>query len=318
MNLQALLPSYTNQPSGNYNYRFTIFTPVYNRADTLERVFKSLESQSFKDFEMVIINDGSTDHSHEVIEALIKTASFPINYINNAVNKHKMACFFQAIQVAKGQFLLPFDSDDACVPQALELLNKEYEQIPENLKPQISGVTCLCEDHNGNLVGKAFEKQPYYSNTFMSQREHLEATEKWGFTKTDVLKGIQINDAIFAKGYIPEGVIWELIAKEGFQTKYVNHILRIYYLDTENAISIQNHKKDAFGMAIYSLCILNWFYADYFTKYPMLFVKRILTLLRAAIFLEFNLKDYYKAIQPSTLKLLFVLGWPFKKLLKNT
>lgn len=318
MNLQALLPTYSVHPSTDYIYRFTIFTPVYNRADTLERVFKSLENQTYKDFELVIINDGSTDNSHEVIESLIKNASFPVNYVNNTVNKHKMACFFQAINLAQGEFLLPFDSDDACVPDALELLNKEYELIPAELKPKISGVTCLCEDQNGNLVGKAFVKQPYYSNTFLSQREHLEATEKWGFTKTSVLKGIHINAAIFAKGYIPEGIIWELIAKQGFQTKYVNHILRIYYLDTENAISIQNHKKDAFGMAIYSLCILNWFYSGYFTKYPMLFIKRILTLLRASIFLDFNLKAYKEAINPSLLKMLFVLGWPFKKLLKNT
>tara|TARA_R110000850_G_scaffold240866_4_gene365390 strand:- start:886 stop:1842 length:957 start_codon:yes stop_codon:yes gene_type:complete len=318
MNLQELLPSYSKQPNADYMYRFTIFTPVYNRANTLERVFKSLEAQTFKDFELVIINDGSTDNSHNTIETLIKTATFPINYINNAKNKHKMACFFQAIHVAKGEFLLPFDSDDACVPEALELFNKEYTEIPEHLKPSISGVTCLCEDQNGNLVGKPFEKQPYYSNTFLSQREHLEATEKWGFTKTNVLKGIHINEAIFAKGYIPEGVIWEFIAKQGFQTKYVNHILRVYYLDTENAISIQNHKKDAFGMAIYSLCILNWFYSDYFMKYPTLFIKRILTLLRAAVFLDFRLNSYIKAINPKLLKTLFILGWPFKKLLKNT
>ncbi|TYB76238.1 glycosyltransferase family 2 protein [Bizionia myxarmorum] len=318
MNLQALLPSYSKQPNANYIYRFTVFTPVYNRADTLERVFKSLENQTFKDFELVIINDGSTDNSHDVIESLIKTASFPINYINNAVNKHKMACFFQAIHLAQGEFILPFDSDDACVPKALELLSKEYDEIPDALKPNISGVTVLCEDQNGNLVGKAFEKQPYYSNTFLSSREHLEATEKWGFTKTSVLKGIQVNEAIFAKGYIPEGIIWELIAKEGFQTKYVNHILRIYYLDSENAISIQNHKKDAFGMALYSLCILNWFYKDYFLKYPSLFIKRILTLLRAAYYLNYPLKSYVNAINPFLLKVLFIIGWPFKKLLKNT
>ncbi|OBX24138.1 MULTISPECIES: glycosyltransferase family 2 protein [Bizionia] len=318
MNLQTLLPSYSEQPKGNYAYRFTIFTPVYNRANTLKRVFESLENQTFKDFELVIINDGSTDNSHETIETLLKTATFPVNYVNNAINKHKMACFFQAINLAQGEFILPFDSDDACVPEALELLNKEYEEIPADLKPRISGVTCLCEDQNGNLVGKAFEKQPYYSNTFMSQREHLEATEKWGFTKTDVLKSIHINEAIFAKGYIPEGIIWELLANQGFKTKYVNHILRIYYLDTENAISIQNHKKDAFGMAIYSLCILNWFYSDYFMKYPTLFIKRILTLLRAAIFLDLSLKSYTNAINSTLLKTLFILGWPFKKLLKNT
>ncbi|MGY0392432.1 glycosyltransferase family 2 protein [Bizionia sp. KMM 8389] len=318
MDLQKLLPSYSVQPNTTYEYRFTVFTPVYNRSGTLERVFNSLEFQTYKNFELVIINDGSTDNSHEVIEALIAKASFRVNYINNTHNKHKMACYFQAIQIAKGEFILPFDSDDACIPKALEVLNAEYESIPDNLKTKISGVTCMCEDQNGNLIGHPFTTQPFYSNTFLSQRKHVESNEKWGFTKTSILRGIQINPDVFNKGYIPEGIIWELISKEGFQTKYINQVLRIYYLDTENAISIQNHKNDAFGMAIYSLSILNWFFKPYFFKYPGLFIKRILTLLRAAYFLNFNLKTYIQSIKPFLLKVIFVIGWPFKFLLKNS
>ncbi|EGV45057.1 glycosyltransferase family 2 protein [Bizionia argentinensis JUB59] len=318
MELRTFIPTYSPSEKLSFQYRFTIFTPVYNRTDTLDRVFKSLESQTFRDFEMIIINDGSTDHSHEKINELREKASFPVTYINNKQNRHKMACFIQAIQVAKGEFILPFDSDDACVPSALEQFNTAYESIPDTLKSKISGVTCLCQDQNGQLVGKEFEKQPYYSSTFKRQLEHHEATEKWGFTKTEILRGITVNDAIFSKGYIPEGIIWELIGKQGFETKYINDILRIYYLDTENAISIQNHKKDAFGMALYSICILNWHYMDYITKEPKLFIKRILTLSRAAYYLELQLSAYLKSIDSLLLKLLFIMVWPFKSLLKNT
>ncbi|GAA3788414.1 glycosyltransferase family 2 protein [Corallibacter vietnamensis] len=318
MSLKALLPTYSNKEETDYDYVFTIFTPVYNRAETLHRVFDSLKAQTFKNFELVLINDGSKDNSHQVASDLIKTADFPVNYINNTKNRHKMACFIQAIQEARGQFILPFDSDDACTPDALETFYNAYKSIPENKKEKISGVTCLCKDQNGNLVGKPFKTQPYYSNTFIKQLEHLEATEKWGFTKTSVLKRICVNDDIFSKGYIPEGIIWELIAKQGFETKYINDVLRIYYLDSENAISIQNHEKDAYGMAIYSLSIMNWFYKDYISKYPKLFLKRVFTLLRAAHFLDFNFSDYWKAIDSKRLKTLFLLGWPFKSLLKNT
>jgi len=315
MYLTDLIPKYKEQESANHCYMFSIFTPVYNRADTLERVFKSLNAQTFKDFELILINDGSKDNSHELAQHLMKTANFTVNYINNEHNQHKMACFMQAIQVAKGQFILPFDSDDECTADALQVFKNEFDSIPEEKKEMISGVTCLCNDQFGNLVGEPFQSSPLYSNTFKQQLYHPNASEKWGFTKTEILKSIQINKAIFSRGYIPEGVVWELIANQGYETKYINETLRTYYLDTKNAISIQNHEKDAFGMAIYSLSILNWYYKNYLVKNPKLFIKRVYTLLRASQYLEFDLKDYQIAIKSKWLNALFTLGWPFKQFL---
>lgn len=315
MTITKLTPKFTGIVTFDYDYTFTIFTPVYNRADTLERVFKSLNNQIFKDFELVLINDGSTDNSHEVALHLIESAEFPVQYINNTKNKHKMACFVQAIDLAKGNFFLSLDSDDECIPSALQIFNDEYNAIPINKKDKISGVTCLCQDQNGYLIGKEFPNSPYFSSTFKQNIEIPNSSEKWGFTRTAILKGIQINKNIFSKGYIPEGIIWELISREGFETKYINKILRIYYLDTENRISNQDHKKDAFGMAIYSLSILNWFYKGYLCSHPKIFLKRSYTLLRASQYLDFSLKDYLNAIESSFLKLVFLLGWPFKKLL---
>ncbi|WP_223034483.1 glycosyltransferase family 2 protein [Hanstruepera marina] len=314
MTLTELIPTFKGVVNFEPHYTFTVFTPVFNRADTLERVFNSLNNQTFKDFELVLINDGSTDNSHAVAQDLIKTAEFPIQYINNSKNQHKMACFFQAIEMAKGQFILPFDSDDECLPDALQIFHEEYLAIPNDKKDKISGVTCLCEDQNGNLIGQKFPKSPYYSNTFLQNIESPLTSEKWGFTRTNILKGIHIDKNVFSKGYIPEGIIWELLSKEGYGTKYINEVLRIYYLDTENRISIQNHEKDAFGMAIYSLAILNWFQNDYLLKTPKLFIKRCYTLLRAAHYLEFNLKDYLNAIENKMLKFVFFMGWPFKRL----
>ncbi len=315
MSLKDLLPTYKKHEAISFKYTFTVFTPVYNRADTLARVFKSLNAQTFRDFELVMINDGSTDNSHEVALELMKTANFEINYINNDKNQHKMACFMEAIDVAKGEFILPFDSDDACVADALAVFKEEYDSIPSDKKSNISAVTCLCKDQFGNLVGEEFPVSPHYSNTFKQKLNYPNASEKWGFTKTEVLRGIQINPAIFSHGLIPESLIWELIAKQGFETKYVNKILRTYYIGTPNSLSIQNHKKDALGMAVYSLSILNWYYKSYLTKGPKLFAKRVYTLLRASQYLDFSLTQYQQVIQSRILKFCFTIGWPFKRLL---
>src|SRR5690606_15351129 len=98
-----------------FEYKFTIFTSIYNRANTLHRVFNSLQKQTYTNFELLLINDGSKDNSHKVALELIKTANFKVRYINNVVNRHKMACLVQGIELAQGEFFLPFDSDDECV-----------------------------------------------------------------------------------------------------------------------------------------------------------------------------------------------------------
>lgn len=54
----------------------TVFTPAYNRAHTLRRAFNSLKAQTCKDFEWLIIDDGSTDRTSELVERLQKEADF--------------------------------------------------------------------------------------------------------------------------------------------------------------------------------------------------------------------------------------------------
>ena len=152
MNFKDLIPTYEKILPNEYIYKFTVFTPVYNCEKTIEKVHASLSKQSFKDFEWLIINDGSTDKSHEVITKIMEVSKLNINYINNKDNKHKMSCFIQAIGLAQGEFLLPFDGDDECKPNALKFFNDAYEQTPENLKKKTGAVTVLCEDQFGNLV----------------------------------------------------------------------------------------------------------------------------------------------------------------------
>ena len=59
----------------------TIFTPTYNRAYTLEKLYKSLQRQSDYDFEWLIVDDGSTDSTKELIEGWINEAKISIRYI---------------------------------------------------------------------------------------------------------------------------------------------------------------------------------------------------------------------------------------------
>src|SRR6478735_4905926 len=64
----------------DYQYRFTVFTPTYNRASLLPRVYESLKRQSYRDFEWLIVDDGSTDATRELVESWLAGSPFPIRY----------------------------------------------------------------------------------------------------------------------------------------------------------------------------------------------------------------------------------------------
>ena len=64
----------------NYKYVFTVFTPTHNRAYTLYRVYNSLQAQTYRNFEWLIIDDGSTDNTTDLVKQWQKEADFPARY----------------------------------------------------------------------------------------------------------------------------------------------------------------------------------------------------------------------------------------------
>ena len=62
-------------------YTFTVFTPTFNRAHTLHRVYDSLRAQTFRSFEWLIVDDGSTDNTARLIEEWKTAGHFPIRYV---------------------------------------------------------------------------------------------------------------------------------------------------------------------------------------------------------------------------------------------
>ncbi len=317
MNFKDLMPFYKKQLPKSYNYKFTVFTPVFNCEKSIEKVHDSLLNQTYKDFEWLIINDASTDSSHDVITQLIKTSPLTIQYINNKVNKHKMSCFIQSIELARGEFLLPLDGDDECYANALEIFNTEYDEIPNDLKPKVAAVTVLCIDQYGNRLGELFPEDPFYCNTFDAQIKKQIIGEKWGFTKTDVLRSITINPSMLNYGFIPESVIWNTVARNGFLTKCVNKTLRIYYVGVENSImNSPMTSRTAFGTVLHGLSLYNWFFKSYFFKSPIFFLKSLYVTLRSSTYLKYPLNVYLKAIDSYSIKFAVVVLWPFRKFLK--
>jgi glycosyltransferase involved in cell wall biosynthesis len=209
-----------------YKYTFTVFTPTFNRVQTLFRVYESLRKQTFLDFEWLIVDDGSTDNSRKCIESWQKQAYICIRYFWQP-HQGKHIAFNYGVREAQGKFFLNLDSDDICVPEALERFKHFWDSIPESKRNQFSAVTVLCKDQNGRLIGKKFPQDIIDSDSLEIFYKYKLKGEKWGFHRTEVLKEFPFP-IINSVNFVPESIIWNAIARK-FQTRFVNEPLRIYF-----------------------------------------------------------------------------------------
>lgn len=131
----------------------TVFTPTYNRAHTLHRVYNSLMSQTIKDFEWIIVDDGSKDGTTSLVRQWMKEAKLDIRFIQQT-NKGKFNTLVETVKLAKGEWFLIADSDDGFEPNTIEVFMNVYNKLSDNIKPAIAGVSCLVKDsETGKVVG---------------------------------------------------------------------------------------------------------------------------------------------------------------------
>lgn len=214
-------------------YKFTVFTPTYNRADTLSRVFESLIRQSFQEFEWLIVDDGSSDNTKDLVSEWMRNAQFPVRYIYQE-NSGKLSAINNGVQNAQGEFFLIADSDDEFVSDALSEMYKAWCAI--ECKEQFCGVVGLCADADtGEVVGDRFPEDIFDVNALDMEYKYCIKGEKWGFTRTEILKKFPFPLEEGEK-FIPEGIVWLKIARN-YKTRFINKVLRIYYQNEGGALS---------------------------------------------------------------------------------
>jgi lipopolysaccharide biosynthesis glycosyltransferase len=99
---------------------FSIIMPVFNRADSVARSIRSIQLQDFRDFEIIVIDDASTDHTVEVIRGLAQTDA-RIKLIRQEVNRGPGVARNVGVRQARGKYVGICDSDDFLVPGALAI-----------------------------------------------------------------------------------------------------------------------------------------------------------------------------------------------------
>lgn len=132
----------------------TIFTPAYNRAHTIGRTYESLCRQTCKDFEWLVIDDGSTDNTKDLVQSWIKENIIPIRYIYQE-NQGMHGAHNTAYHHIKTELNTCIDSDDYMPDDAVEQIVNLWKEKGCN---QYAGIVGLDQDINGKIIGTKFRK----------------------------------------------------------------------------------------------------------------------------------------------------------------
>jgi len=216
----------------NYKYRFTLFTPCYNSAKYIHRVFKSIDSFTIRDFEWIVINDASTDNTNDIITDYISSRDIKVKYINRESNKGILQGINDALHLAEGYFFIKMDHDDEWAPNTLDVydsLLKKYDS------PMIAGIAVFCKSQFGDVVGDLFSTDVHVAN-------YWEAF----FEKGKVRQEIPINckTSILVDYYdrFPETANKHKMIACKYNIILSNAVLRTYYVN-ENPDRLSNRSK---------------------------------------------------------------------------
>ena len=117
-----------------FRYKITVFTPTYNRAYILENLYRSLQRQSFTDFEWLVVDDGSSDGTKALFERWQKEDNpFPIRYCYKE-NGGKCRAINYGLRLAQGELFFTVDSDDYLTDDALEKVALWESTLPKDQK----------------------------------------------------------------------------------------------------------------------------------------------------------------------------------------
>jgi glycosyltransferase involved in cell wall biosynthesis len=147
------------------NSKISVIIPLYNKEHSIEETIESVLSQTYQDFELIIVNDGSTDNSMEIVSTIKDERIIIITRENKGVSTARNT----GILESKGEWIFLLDADDLisdnCLSTLIKLSVKFTEatvltgNINQSLSPQIK----FCTDRNEKLVKKNMKSFFFYN-----------------------------------------------------------------------------------------------------------------------------------------------------------
>lgn len=282
----------------------SVLTPSWNRARYLERVWRGLNSQTFRDFEWIVGDDGSDDDTQAVIRELAALSDFPVIVVTASVHVGKIRMDNEAVKLARGEFIIWNDSDDYFVPEAFHKFLEAWTCINENERDKYVSVSSLCKDEYG-LTSSELPQEGIFDTTWNELYEkHSVQGDMSYFIRADLLKATPFPEVDFV---IPEGVVWTALGDE--LTRILPEPLLIKQYRSDHCISFSGRMNYCRGYA-YSMAVSERALKKYRNNYSKT-IRNLINFIRLSIHGDVSVRMQWQQWSGNTSKFAFYAALPF-------
>ena len=244
----------------NFKYKITLFTPTYNRAYILDVLYRSVQRQTYRNFEWIIMDDGSTDNTEELVRSWMKDGNdFPIRFYK-VPNGGKCRAINRGLDLAEGELFFIMDSDDYLTDDSLETVVKWESTIAG--KPGYCGVagnrgSSPTETPNTSIesmYGKgvnyideyAFVRYPEYTDKVIDG-------ERAGVWYTEIHRKYKYPE-FEGENFLTPCITWNRMSNDGYKIRIFEDIIWICEY-REDGLTMQGNMRFIKNPAGAGLCL---------------------------------------------------------------
>ena len=237
-----------------FKYKITLFTPTYNRGYIIEKLYRSVQRQTFRDFEWIIIDDGSIDNTEEIVSRWVQEDNdFPIRYYKKE-NGGKCRAINYGLDLAQGELFFIMDSDDYLTDNALErVVYWESTIAKKKMFMGVVGNRGTSETYSPNRPlgapykdGNVFERYPEYTKDVIDG-EHA------GVWYTEIHRKYKYPE-FEGENFLTPCITWNRMAHDGYKVRIFDEIIWVCnYL--EDGLTMQGNMRFIKNPAGAGLCL---------------------------------------------------------------
>ncbi len=226
--------------------KLTVFTPTFNRAFCLGQCYNSLINQTSKDFKWLIIDDGSTDNTKELVSTWIHENKIEIQYQYQA-NQGMHGAHNTAYELIDTELNVCIDSDDYMPDNAVKLILDFWEQFGNDT---VAGIVGLDGNKQGEIIGTPFPNDVKNATLIDLYEKHKVTGDKKLVLRTEIVNKYPPYPLFKGERFVPLGYKYLLIDQD-YTLLTLNEILcTVEYLPDGSSLNIlKQYKKNPKGFA---------------------------------------------------------------------
>ncbi|MBQ7856522.1 MAG: glycosyltransferase family 2 protein [Alistipes sp.] len=196
----------------------TVFTPTYNRAYILPQLYESLCRQTSKNFEWLVVDDGSTDNTEELFKVFVAEQKIVVRYYKHP-NGGKHRAINAGVKLAEGELFFIVDSDDYLTNDAVAWIESRYADIRGD--ETFAGLSGFRQTSSGERIGGELSFDYLDCSALDLRMRYHVAGDMAEIYRRDVLREFPF-DEIEDEKFCPEALVWNRIALR-YKVRWINY-----------------------------------------------------------------------------------------------